>query len=154
MERRDRLSRVAEVAIWPEGRESRAKEAKGERLPTDIRPLGQQPPKAAKCKAFYHGWYSKKIYENTTTSLHCLHVLHCLHCLHCLVLTMLTMHYGIRAMGAMSKGISELCLPFSPYPNNSDGNFNLVHHFLYARGQLSLEQMKKKEKVKVKSQIR
>ena len=33
MERRDRLSRVAEVAIWPEGRESRAKEAKGERLP-------------------------------------------------------------------------------------------------------------------------
>ena len=32
MERRDRLSRVAEVAIWPVGRESRAKEAKGERL--------------------------------------------------------------------------------------------------------------------------
>ena len=60
MERRDRLSRVAEVAIWPEGRESRAKEAKGERLPTDIRPLGQQPPRAAKCKAFYHGWYPKK----------------------------------------------------------------------------------------------
>ena len=61
MERRDRLSRVAEVAIWPVGRESRAKEAKGERLPTDIRPLGQQPPRAAKCKAFYHGLYSKYV---------------------------------------------------------------------------------------------
>ena len=65
MERRDRLSRVAEVAIWPVGRESRAKEAKGERLPTDIRPLGQQPLGAAKCRALYNGWYSKKIYKNT-----------------------------------------------------------------------------------------
>ena len=29
----------------------------------------------------------------------------------------------------MSLRISELCLPFSPYPNITDGNFNLVHHF-------------------------
>ena len=26
------------------------------------------------------------------------------------------MHYGIRAMGAMSLKISELCLSFSPHP--------------------------------------
>ena len=32
-------------------------------------------------------------------------------------------------MGAMSLGISELCLSFSPYPNFSDGNFYLIHHF-------------------------
>ena len=32
-------------------------------------------------------------------------------------------------MGATSLRISELCLPFSPHPNNSDGNVNLVHHF-------------------------
>ena len=42
---------------------------------------------------------------------------------------MLTMHYGIRTMVAMSFRISELCLPFSPHPNISDGNFNLVRHF-------------------------
>ena len=40
-----------------------------------------------------------------------------------------TMHYGIRAMGAMSLRISELFLSFSPHPNISDGNFNLVHYF-------------------------
>ena len=40
-----------------------------------------------------------------------------------------TMHYGIRAMGAMSLRISEFCLSFSPHPNISDGNFNLDHHF-------------------------
>ena len=39
------------------------------------------------------------------------------------------MHYAIRAIGDMSLGISELCLPFSPHPNISDGNFNLVCHF-------------------------
>ena len=62
-----------------------------------------------------------------------------------------TMHYGIRAMGAMSFRISELCLSFSPHPNISDGNFNLDHHFFRMQiFQLSLEQMKKKEKVKVK----
>ena len=41
----------------------------------------------------------------------------------------ITMHYGIRAMGAMTLRISDLCLSFSPHPNISDGNFNLVHHF-------------------------
>ena len=40
-----------------------------------------------------------------------------------------SLHYAIRAMGATSLRISELCLPFSPHPNNSDGNVNLVHHF-------------------------
>ena len=39
-----------------------------------------------------------------------------------------TLHYAIRAMGAMSLRILELCLPFSPHPNISDGNVNLVHH--------------------------
>ena len=39
------------------------------------------------------------------------------------------MHYGIKAMGAMTLRISELYLSFSPHPNISDGNFNLVHHF-------------------------
>ena len=39
------------------------------------------------------------------------------------------LHYGIRAMGAMTLRISDLCLSFSPHPNISDGNFNLVHHF-------------------------
>ena len=38
-------------------------------------------------------------------------------------------HYAARAMGAMSLRISELCLSFSPHPNISDRNFNLVHHF-------------------------
>ena len=41
-----------------------------------------------------------------------------------------SMHYGIRAMGAMSFRISELCLSFSSHPNISDRNFNLVHHFI------------------------
>ena len=40
-----------------------------------------------------------------------------------------TMHYGIKAMGAMTLRISELYLSFSPHPNISDGNFNLVQHF-------------------------
>ena len=40
----------------------------------------------------------------------------------------LTMHYGIRAMEAMSIRISELCLSFSPHANISDG-FNLDNHF-------------------------
>ena len=40
-----------------------------------------------------------------------------------------TMHYAARAMGAMTLRISELCLSFSPHPNISDGNVNLVHHF-------------------------
>ena len=39
------------------------------------------------------------------------------------------LHYGIKAMGAMTLRISELYLSFSPHPNISDGNFNLVHHF-------------------------
>ena len=39
------------------------------------------------------------------------------------------MHYGIRAMGAMTLRNLELCPSFSPHPNISDGNFNLVHHF-------------------------
>ena len=39
------------------------------------------------------------------------------------------MHYAARAMGAMTLRISELCLSFSPHPNISDGNVNLVHHF-------------------------
>ena len=41
----------------------------------------------------------------------------------------LTLHYAARAMGAMTLRISELCLSFSPHPNISDGNVNLVHHF-------------------------
>ena len=41
----------------------------------------------------------------------------------------ITLHYGIKAMGAMTLRISELYLSFSPHPNISDGNFNLVHHF-------------------------
>ena len=40
-----------------------------------------------------------------------------------------TMHYGIRAMGAMTLRNLELCPSFSPHPNISDGNFNLDHHF-------------------------
>ena len=40
-----------------------------------------------------------------------------------------TMHYGIKAIGAMTLRISELYLSFSPHPNISDGNFNFVHHF-------------------------
>lgn len=39
------------------------------------------------------------------------------------------LHYGIRAMRARTLRISDLCLSFSPHPNISDGNFNLVHHF-------------------------
>ena len=39
------------------------------------------------------------------------------------------MHYGIRAMGAMTLRNLELCPSFSPHPNISDGNFNLDHHF-------------------------
>ena len=39
------------------------------------------------------------------------------------------LHYAARAMGAMTLRISELCLSFSPHPNISDGNVNLVHHF-------------------------
>ena len=41
----------------------------------------------------------------------------------------ITMHSAARAMGAMTLRISELCLSFSPHPNISDGNVNLVHHF-------------------------
>ena len=40
-----------------------------------------------------------------------------------------SVHYGIRAMGAMTLRISDLCLSFSPHPNISDGNLHLVHHF-------------------------
>ena len=40
-----------------------------------------------------------------------------------------TLHYGIRAMGAMTLRNLELCPSFSPHPNISDGNFNLDHHF-------------------------
>ena len=40
-----------------------------------------------------------------------------------------TLHYGIKVMGAMTLRILELYLSFSPHPNISDGNFNLVHHF-------------------------
>ena len=66
------------------------------------------------------------------------------------------MHYAARAMGAMTLRISELCLSFSPHPNISDGNVNLVHLFFRIKifqinGKLSLDQMKKKERVKVKS---
>ena len=39
------------------------------------------------------------------------------------------MHYGIRAMGAMTLRNLELCPSFSPHPNISDGNLNLVHQF-------------------------
>ena len=39
------------------------------------------------------------------------------------------LHYGIRAMGAMTLRNLELCPSFSPHPNISDGNFNLDHHF-------------------------
>ena len=39
------------------------------------------------------------------------------------------MHYATRAMDAMTLRISELCLSFSPHPNVSGGNFNLVHNF-------------------------
>jgi len=39
-----------------------------------------------------------------------------------------SVHYAAGAMGAMSLRISELCLSFSPHPNISDGNVNLVHH--------------------------
>ena len=46
-----------------------------------------------------------------------------------LSIRVLPMHYGIKAMGAMTLRISELYLSFSPHPNISDGNFNLVHHF-------------------------
>ena len=49
------------------------------------------------------------------------------------MLTTRSMHYGIRAMGAMSLRILELCLSFSPHPNISDGNFNLVHHFFASK---------------------
>ena len=41
------------------------------------------------------------------------------------------LHFGIRAMAALSSRISELCLPFFPHPNISDGNFNLIHHFFF-----------------------
>ena len=40
------------------------------------------------------------------------------------------MHYAVRAIGAMSLRILELELSFSPIPNISDRNFNLVHHFV------------------------
>ena len=46
-----------------------------------------------------------------------------------LSIRVLPMHYGIKAMGARTLRISELYLSFSPHPNISDGNFNLVHHF-------------------------
>ena len=39
-------------------------------------------------------------------------------------------HFWLRAMGAISLRISELCLSFSPHPNISDRNSNLVHHFI------------------------
>ena len=39
------------------------------------------------------------------------------------------LHYGIRAMGAMTLRIWELCLSFPTHPNISDGNFNLATHF-------------------------
>ena len=39
------------------------------------------------------------------------------------------MHYGIRAVGAMSLRITELCLLFSPHSYISDGYFNLDQHF-------------------------
>ena len=45
------------------------------------------------------------------------------------VASYVTLHYAARAMGAMTLRISELCLSFSPHPNISDGNVNLVHHF-------------------------
>ena len=37
------------------------------------------------------------------------------------ILQMQPMHYGIKAMGAMTLRISELYLSFSPHPNISDG---------------------------------
>ena len=49
------------------------------------------------------------------------------------------MHYAPRAMRAMTLRISELRLSFSPYPNTSDRNFNLVHHFF----RIQIFQMKK-----------
>ena len=43
------------------------------------------------------------------------------------------LHYAAGAMGALSLRISELFLSFSPHPNTSDGNFNLVHHFFASK---------------------
>ena len=69
-----------------------------------------------------------------------------------------TLHYGIRAMGAMSLRISELCLSFSPHPNISDGNFNLVHHFIgvqifqiYKKG--PVEAGREEEELESKSEV-
>ena len=71
----------------------------------------------------------------------CTYCKHCHHTrctfLHCTLQTLplkimsihCTLHCGIKAMGAMTLRISELYLSFSPHPNISDGNFNLVHHF-------------------------
>ena len=39
------------------------------------------------------------------------------------------LHFAPRAMLAMTFMISEICLSFSPHPNISGGNVNLVHHF-------------------------
>ena len=39
----------------------------------------------------------------------------------------LPLHYGIRAMVAMTLRNLELCPSFSSHPNISDGNFNLDH---------------------------
>ena len=49
------------------------------------------------------------------------------------VIMLMTMHYAARAMGAMTLRILDLCLSFSPHPNISDGNFNLVHHFFASK---------------------
>ena len=57
------------------------------------------------------------------------------------------MHYAARAMGAMSLRIPELCLSFSPHPNISDGNVNLVHHFF----RIKIFQIKKKGPVELGS---
>ena len=62
-----------------------------------------------------------------------------------------TMHYGIRAMWAMSLRIPKLCLSFSAHPNISSFFSHANIPYKCKRAQLSLDQMKKKEKVKVKS---
>ena len=67
---------------------------------------------------------------------------------------------GLIVTGAVTLRILELYLSSSPHPHISDGNFTLSI-FLHPnipdnekRVHLRLEQMKKKEKVKVKSLIR
>ena len=64
-----------------------------------------------------------------------------------------SLHYAIRAMGATSLRISELCLPFSPHPKNFRWQFQTCPSFLHMLGASWANEEEGESESKVTNQI-